>query len=171
MEAANRGAVEGGGQSVGCNIELPFEQRHQPLRRRSRSTSATSSCARRCSSSTAEAFVIFPGGFGTLDELFEALTLVQTGKIRNFPIVLFNTPYWTRAARLDPGDLAAAEGKIAPEDLDLLVVTDSVEEACELITACYNEQCWDVAAPPTSTWPMPPARFPLARSTQARSEQ
>ena len=131
MEAANRGAVEGGGRSIGCNIELPFEQGTNPYVEVAidfryffvRKTMFVK---------YAEAFIIFPGGFGTLDELFEALTLIQTGKIRDFPVVLFGSDYW--AGMLDwIKRVMLEEGKISPEDLELLVVTDSPAEAVRLI--------------------------------------
>lgn len=141
MEAANKGAVEGGGQSVGCNIELPFEQHINayvqiPINFRYFFIRKTMFVK------YAEAFIIFPGGFGTMDELFEALTLVETGKIRNFPIVLFGSKYWTGLIEWIRATMLP-EGKISPADLKLLIITDSVEEACELVTACYHEQCWD----------------------------
>jgi uncharacterized protein (TIGR00730 family) len=131
MEAANRGAHEAGGTSIGCNIELPFEQGTNPWVDVSinfryffvRKTMFVK---------YSEAFVIFPGGFGTMDELFEALTLIQTGKIRNFPVVLLGTDYW--AGMLDwIGGVMVAEGKISPEDLALLFATDSPEEAVRVI--------------------------------------
>src|SRR5690606_29794577 len=81
-------------------------------------------------------FIIFPGGFGTLDELFEALTLIQTGKIRNFPVILFGRDYWS--GMLDwIRKTMAAEGKISPGDVDLLFLTDSEEEAAEIITRAH----------------------------------
>lgn len=140
MEAANRGAVEAGGQSIGCNIELPFEQgmnkyveiaidfRYFFVRKM-------------MFVKYAEAFVIFPGGFGTMDELFESLTLIQTGKIHNFPVVLFGSRYWSGLLEW-LRDSMLAEGKIAAADLRRLVVTDSVEEACDLIRVCYDQECW-----------------------------
>jgi uncharacterized protein (TIGR00730 family) len=145
MEAANRGAVEGGGQSVGCNIELPFEQGTNPyvqipINFRYFFVRKTMFVK------YAEAFVIFPGGFGTLDELFEALTLVQTGKVSNFPIILFDSRYWQGMLDWIKTTLLA-EGKISPEDPSLLVVTDSVEEAARIITSCYQEQCWEIDRP------------------------
>jgi len=131
MEAGNRGAREAGAPSVGLNIELPFEQHVNPyvdvevdfryffvrkvmLVKYSR------------------AFVIFPGGFGTIDELFEALTLIQTGKIRDFPIVLFGSSYWQ--GLLDwLRDTMAAEGKVSDADLGLLELTDSPEEVLRIV--------------------------------------
>jgi uncharacterized protein (TIGR00730 family) len=140
MEAANRGALDAGGVSVGCNIELPFEQGlnayvEVALNFRYFFVRKTMFVK------YAEAFVIFPGGFGTLDELFEALTLIQTGKIHNFPIVLFGSSYWQ--GLLDwLKDTLLAKGKIAADDLKLLAVTDSTDEACEIIVNCYENECW-----------------------------
>ncbi len=170
MEAANKGAVEGGGQSVGCNIELPFEQHTNPyvqipINFRYFFVRKTMFVK------YAEAFVIFPGGFGTMDELFEALTLVQTGKIRNFPIILFGSKYWAGLAEWVRATMLP-EGKIAPADLQLLVVTDSVDEACSLISDCYREQCWDArrasAAFELADAPLP---LPARPDRAARSEQ
>jgi uncharacterized protein (TIGR00730 family) len=131
MEAANRGAREAGGLSIGCNIELPFEQGINPyvdiaINFRYFFVRKTMFVK------YAEAFVIFPGGFGTLDELFEALTLIQTGKVRHFPVILFGTAYWQGLVDWIRGTLLA-EGKISPDDLNLMVVTDSPEEAVRTI--------------------------------------
>lgn len=144
MEAANRGAREAGGISVGCNIELPFEQGTNPyvdvsLNFRYFFVRKTMFVK------YAEAFVIFPGGFGTLDELFEALTLIQTGKIQNFPVILFGSHYWKGLLDWIKGTVLA-EGKISVEDLQLLVVTDSVQEAHETILNCYQNRCWEAEA-------------------------
>ena len=109
----------------------------------------------------ANGFVIFPGGFGTLDELFEALTLVQTRKIKRFPIVLFGSSYWR--GLLDWVEKTQlAEGTISPEDLNLLVVTDSIEEARDIMADCYRKNCW-------STWEK--SRRGEARRRPARSPQ
>ncbi len=138
MEAANKGAAEAGGKSVGCNIELPFEQGMNAWVRIAvnfryffvRKTMFVK---------YAEGFVIFPGGFGTMDELFEALTLIQTRKVRNFPIVMVGSRYWSglidwiRATMVE-------ERKIAPEDMDLILVTDSPEEAVDHIVRGYKDQ-------------------------------
>lgn len=140
MEAANRGAVDAGGQSIGCNIELPFEQGMNPYVEIA--VNFRYFFVRKMMFvKYAEAFVIFPGGFGTLDELFEALTLIQTGKIHNFPVVLFGTQYWQGLLNWVK-DTMLAEGKISPEDLKRLIVTDSVDEASTVIKECYDEQCW-----------------------------
>ena len=138
MEAANRGAQEAGGLSIGCNIELPFEQDlndYVDLGMQFRYFFVRKTMFVKY----AEAFCIFPGGFGTLDELFESLTLIQTGKIEHFPVVLFGTAYWNglfdwiRARPL-------AEGKVALEDPELFTLTDDVDEACAAILARYRER-------------------------------
>lgn len=142
MEAANKGAFEAGGESVGCNIELPFEQGLNHF-----VTTAVDFryffVRKTMFVKYAEAFIIFPGGYGTMDELFEALTLIQTGKIRNFPVILFGSEYWAgMLAWLKEKMLA--EGKISPEDLDLLVVTDRPEHAVQVIVDSYEAQCAEV---------------------------
>ncbi|WP_375540233.1 TIGR00730 family Rossman fold protein [Nocardia sp. XZ_19_385] len=133
MEAVNRGASEAGGYSIGLGIELPFEQSLNEwvdLGINFRYFFARKTMFVKYS----QAFVCLPGGFGTLDELFEALTLVQTRKITRFPIILFGTKYWS--GLMDwLRDSLAASGKIALGDLDLLHVTDSVEEVVAFITS------------------------------------
>jgi uncharacterized protein (TIGR00730 family) len=138
MEAANRGCQDAGGLSVGFNIVLPHEQ------------GLNGYCdigltfdhfyARKVMFvKAAEGFVIFPGGFGTEDELWEALTLIQTGKIGHFPVVLFDSDFWdelldwVRAEMLD-------DGLISPSDLDLVTVTDDPERAVELVVSHYDER-------------------------------
>jgi uncharacterized protein (TIGR00730 family) len=131
MEAANRGAVEGGGLSIGCNIELPFEQGSNPYLTRSlnfkfffvRKTMFVK---------YATAFIVFPGGYGTLDELFEALTLIQTGKVTHFPVILFGREYWSGLVGWLTGTVAA-ERKINPSDLHLFTVTDDPAEAAAIV--------------------------------------
>jgi uncharacterized protein (TIGR00730 family) len=146
MEAANRGAKEGGGLSVGFNIELPHEQDSNPYL--DVSYTFKHFYARKvCFVKPAEGFVIFPGGFGTLDELFEALTLIQTGKALNFPVVLFNTEFWNGLLSWIRGDLLA-EGLISPEDLDLLHVTNDPEEVVQVVIECYERRCAEVPAEP-----------------------
>ena len=134
MEAANRGAQEAGMPSVGCNIELPFEQRSNDfvdIRIDFRYFFVRKTMFVKY----AEAFVIFPGGFGTLDELFEALTLIQTRKVRNFPVIMFDTKYW--AGLMDwIRDTLLEEGKISKEDLDLIFLTDSPEEVVSHVLSC-----------------------------------
>lgn len=142
MEAGNKGASEANGVSVGLGIELPFEQGvneyaniainfHYFFVRKTMFMKY------------AQAFVIFPGGFGTMDELFEALTLIQTRKVQNFPIILFGSDYWNglldwlRSTMLDYGNISAA-------DLDLMVVSDSPQEVCDLIVTAMAEGGWNV---------------------------
>ncbi len=131
MEAANRGAVEGDGVSIGCNIELPHEQGTNQYVRRSmyfRFFFVRKTMFAKYSM----AFVVFPGGYGTLDELFEALTLIQTGKVSSFPVVLVGTAYW-QGLRDWLRDTMARERKISPEDLNLFHVTDDPQEVLRII--------------------------------------
>jgi uncharacterized protein (TIGR00730 family) len=145
MEACNRGAQEGDGLSVGFNIELPHEQDSNPYLDIAY-TFAHFYVRKVCFVKPAEGFVIFPGGFGTLDELYEALTLIQTGKVLHFPIVLFDTHYW--AGMLDwVRDKLLHDGLISPGDVDLLSVTDDVEEAVEVVIDCYERRCAQAGAP------------------------
>ena len=131
MEAANRGAFEAGGLSVGCNIELPFEQGSNPYLTKGLKFKYFF-VRKMMFVKYSLGFVIFPGGFGTLDELFEALTLIQTKKIRNFPVVLFGSNYW--AGMLNwIRDFAMKDGKVTEQDLKLLHLTDSPAEVVKLI--------------------------------------
>ena len=146
MEAANRGAREAGGVSVGFNIELPHEQ-HENRYLDITYTFDHFYARKTMFVKAAEGFVIFPGGFGTLDELFEALTLIQTGKVWHFPVVLFDEAYWAPLLawvreRLLP------EGMVSPEDLDLLMVTSDVDEAVRILVECYEERCAHMPAEP-----------------------
>lgn len=139
MEAANRGAVEGGGPSVGCNIELPFEQGLNPyveidVQFRYFFVRKTMFVK------YAQGFVIFPGGFGTMDELFEAMTLIQTEKVKNFPVVLFGSKYWSGLMEW-LRNTVRAEGKISPMDLEFLFVTDDpVEVVSHLLGRIPSQQ-------------------------------
>ncbi|HET7856070.1 MAG TPA: TIGR00730 family Rossman fold protein [Gaiellaceae bacterium] len=146
MEAANRGAKEGGGLSVGFNIELPHEQHSNPYL--DISYTFRHFYARKvCFVKPAEGFVIFPGGFGTLDELFEALTLIQTGKAQNFPVVLFDTDYWGELLDWVHGELLA-DGMISEDDLTLLHVTDDPAVPVDVVVECYETRCAEVQAAP-----------------------
>jgi hypothetical protein len=135
MAAANRGATEAGGRSVGLGVELPFEQKLNDWCEIGmdfryffvRKTMFVK---------YAQAFVVLPGGFGTLDELFESLTLVQTRKVTQFPVVLMGAAYW-RGLVDWLRDHMCADGKISPEDLDLIRVTDDVDEAVAQIRAAH----------------------------------
>src|SRR5215471_2545581 len=132
MEAVNRGYHEAGGLSVGCNIELPHEQslnKYVDLGVEFRYFFVRKNMFVKY----ARGFVIFPGGFGTLDELFESLTLAQTGKIEHFPIVLFGTPYWEGLLSWLRDHVLSA-GAIAADDLKLMTLTDDPEEAAEMAT-------------------------------------
>jgi uncharacterized protein (TIGR00730 family) len=139
MEAANRGAKDAGGFSVGFNVELPHEQAANPYV--DLSVAFRHFYARKVMLvKAAEGFVLFPGGFGTLDELFESLTLIQTDKVREFPVSLIGTDYWRGllewiAAR------PLAEKKISPEDVNLLRVTDDVADAVEAVRAGWVRTC------------------------------
>ena len=146
MEAANRGAQEAGGLSVGFNIELPHEQRANPYvdllvtfhHFYARKTMFVKA---------AEGFVVFPGGFGTADELFEALTLIQTGKVLHFPVVLFDSDYWGELLEWVKGELLV-DGMISPDDLELLYVTDDIDDAVERVIECYDRRCAHMPAEP-----------------------
>lgn len=131
MEAANRGARDAGALSVGCNIELPFEQsinEYVDIAINFRYFFVRKTMFVKY----AEAFVIFPGGFGTLDELTEALTLIQTGKIRDFPVVLYGRKYWSGLFAWIRETLLA-EGKISPDDVELMILADTPEEVVRII--------------------------------------
>jgi uncharacterized protein (TIGR00730 family) len=131
MEAANRGAFEAAGVSIGCNIELPFEQAPNPYQTRSikfkyffvRKTMFVK---------YSNAFVIFPGGYGTLDELFEALTLIQTRKIKNFPVILFGSEFWGGMLSWLKDAVVKAKN-ISSEDFGLLHITDSPSEVVNIV--------------------------------------
>jgi uncharacterized protein (TIGR00730 family) len=131
MEAANLGAMDAGGTSIGCNIELPFEQRANPYQTRSL-TFNYFFVRKTMFVKYSTAFLIFPGGYGTLDELFEALTLIQTGKIKNFPVVLFGSSYWSKLIEWIE-TVMLKEKYISPEDLKLLHITDSPVEAVDIV--------------------------------------
>jgi uncharacterized protein (TIGR00730 family) len=139
MEAANRGARDVGGLSVGFNIELPHEQ-HSNAYIDIGLTFNHFYARKTMFVKPAEGFVIFPGGFGTQDELFEALTLIQTGKVLHFPVVLFDSRFWQPLLEWISGRLLD-EGMISPEDVDLLTVTDDPAEAVATIVECYDRRC------------------------------
>lgn len=131
MEAANRGAREAGGRSVGCNIELPLEQKPNPYL--DRFVEFRYFFVRKVMLvKYSYAFVVMPGGFGTLDELFEALTLVQTDTVADFPIILMGRDYWAPLVRFIREGMVA-RGTISPADPDLLTVTDSLDELCAVL--------------------------------------
>ncbi|MEO7333394.1 MAG: TIGR00730 family Rossman fold protein [Gemmatimonadales bacterium] len=138
MEAGNKGAKEGGTLSIGLNIELPFEQGLNAYVQRGiefRYFFVRKTMFIKYST----AFVVFPGGFGTLDETFEALTLIQTGKVKNFPVVMFGKAYWGGLCQWLRGTVAA-EGKIAVKDLDLMLVTDDAQACVQHIVAARGHR-------------------------------
>jgi uncharacterized protein (TIGR00730 family) len=138
MEAANRGAKEGGGLSVGFNILLPHEQHENPYLDIEH-TFDHFYARKVCFVRPAEGFVIFPGGFGTLDELYEALTLIQTGKIKNFPVVLFDVDYWEEMLEWIRVEVLA-DGLVAATDVEKLHLTDDVEDAVRCVLEHYTER-------------------------------
>jgi len=138
MEAANKGAKAGGGKSIGCNIELPFEQGANPyvdtlVNFRYFFVRKTMFIK------YSNAFIIFPGGYGTLDEAFEALTLIQTGKIYQFPVILFGRHYWAGLIRWLQSRVLG-EGKISSGDLDLMLLTDDPREAANAVIEAWRSQ-------------------------------
>lgn len=136
MEAANRGAFEMGALTPGLNIALPHEQKANPYVTPSLSFKFHYFATRKMHfMMRAKALVAFPGGFGTLDELFEVITLVQTKKAKPVPIVLFGTEYWKKLINMD---VLVEEGAISPEDLNLFHYTDDPQEAWEIIRTFYN---------------------------------
>ena len=139
MEAANRGCKEGGGLSVGFNIELPHEQAanaYLDLALTFRHFYARKTMFVKA----AEGFVVFPGGFGTADELYESLTLIQTGKVLHFPVVLFDTGFWQPMLDWVRNRLLPL-GMVSPEDLALLTVTDEPHEAVQCVLERYERRC------------------------------
>jgi uncharacterized protein (TIGR00730 family) len=146
MEAANRGAKEGGGLSLGFNIELPHEQHVNPYLDVSL-TFKHFYVRKTMFVKAAEGFVVFPGGFGTADELFEALTLIQTGKVLHFPVVLYDSAYWDELLDWIRDDLLA-DGMISRDDLDLLYVTDDADGAVAQVIRCYDRRCAMMPAEP-----------------------
>jgi uncharacterized protein (TIGR00730 family) len=147
MEGANRGAQEGGGLSVGLNIVLPHEQGANPYLDLEH-TFEHFYARKVCFVKPAEGFVIFRGGFGTLDELFESLTLIQTGTVLSFPVVLFGSEYWSELVGWIR-DKALADGMISAGDVDLLHVTDDPAEAVDAVIDCYERRCAEVPTPRT----------------------
>ena len=139
MEAANRGAKEAGGVSIGCNIELPHEQHGNEF------TNIAMEFRYFFVRKTmfvkySEAFVVFPGGFGTLDELFEAVTLAQTGKIHRFPVVLYGSEYWSGLVEWLRGSAVTA-GNITAGELAALEVVDSPADVARIVIACTSGSC------------------------------
>jgi uncharacterized protein (TIGR00730 family) len=139
MEAANKGAFEAGGKSVGLNIELPFEQFHNKYIDRDKLLEFDYFFVRKVMfMKYSQGFIILPGGFGTMDEMFEAITLIQTGKIARFPIVLVGSSYWGGLMKWVETHMLEAKN-ISAEDLNLYRIVDTAEEAAEHIFRFYDK--------------------------------
>lgn len=138
MEAANKGAKRGGGKSVGLNIELPFEQKENPYIDPDKMLQFDYFFVRKVMfMKYAQGFIVLPGGFGTLDELFEAITLIQTTKVGRFPIVLVGKKFWAGMLDWIKATMLEEENNISPEDLNLFRLVDTPEEAVEHINNFY----------------------------------
>lgn len=141
MLAANKGAQQGGGTSVGLVIDLPFEQDSNPYVDKDKLINFDYFFVRKVMFiKYAQAFVVMPGGFGTLDELFEALTLIQTKKIKKFPIVLFGSDFWSGLIDWIKKTLLEEYHNISPEDLDLIKVVDNVDEAVKHVSQFHTKR-------------------------------
>ena len=147
MEAGNKGAFQKGGTSVGLNIALPFEQHDNPYIGNNMSLDFRFFFVRKVMFvKYAQAFVVLPGGFGTLDELFEVITLIQTRKISQVPVILMGKSYWFGLKEWVATSMLG-EGNINPEDLDLLHITDSVDEVTEIINSFYADDSENIISP------------------------
>jgi uncharacterized protein (TIGR00730 family) len=139
MEAGNKGAQAGGGKSVGLNIDLPFEQNHNPYIDQEHNLEFDYFFVRKVMFvKYAQGFVVLPGGFGTMDELFEALTLIQTKKINKRPVVLIGAEYWTGLVDWIKSAMLEMESNVSPNDLDLIKIVDTAQEAYEAIDDFYK---------------------------------
>src|SRR5690606_2390016 len=145
MEAANKGAFEAGGISIGCNIELPHEQASNPYLNRSLDFKFFF-VRKMMFVKYAMGFIVFPGGYGTLDELFEALTLIQTDKVTDFPVVLFGSEYWQGLGEWINKELLG-RGMISPGDEKLVTITDDVYEAVRIFQMCRRRLNLSVVEP------------------------
>ncbi len=140
MEAANKGAFEAGGKSVGLNIDLPFEQFHNQYIDRDKILAFDYFFVRKVMfMKYSQGFIILPGGFGTMDEMFEALTLIQTGKVARFPIVMVGKDYWSGLMDWVKSHMLNVENNIKEEDLNLYRLVDTAEEATEHIFRFYDK--------------------------------
>lgn len=140
MEAGNKGARMANGKSVGLNIDLPFEQQSNPYIDMDKLINFDYFFVRKLMfTKYAQGFVVLPGGFGTMDELFEALTLIQTGKVARFPIVLVEKDYWSGLMDWVKSTMNEEHGNISPKDLDLIELVDTADEAAEFITKFYSK--------------------------------
>ncbi|WP_452603268.1 LOG family protein [Pontimicrobium sp. MEBiC06410] len=140
MEAGNKGAHLAGGTSVGLNIELPFEQHDNPYIDSDKSLDFDYFFVRKVMFvKYSQGFVVMPGGFGTLDELFEAITLIQTNKIEKFPIILVGTEFWSGLMDWVKATLLDKFSNISPKDLDLIHLVDTEDEVVDILNAFYKE--------------------------------
>jgi len=140
MEAANKGANEAGGTSVGLNIELPFEQKNNEYIDKDKSLDFDYFFVRKVMFvKYSQGFVVMPGGVGTLDELFEAITLIQTNKIEKFPIILVGSSYWKGLLNWIKEILLVKNKAISPEDLDLIQLVDTPKQVTEILDAFYKQ--------------------------------
>ncbi|ARV10895.1 TIGR00730 family Rossman fold protein [Gilvibacter sp. SZ-19] len=140
MEAGNKGAHLAGGTSVGLNIDLPFEQHDNPYIDSDKSINFDYFFVRKVMFvKYSQGFVVMPGGFGTLDELFEAMTLIQTHKIERFPIILVGTSFWTGLIDWVKQTLLEGHGNISPEDVDLWHIVDTEDEVLEILNNFYSK--------------------------------
>lgn len=141
MEAANKGAFEAQGVSIGLNISLPMEQAPNPYQ--THELTFRYFFARKVNFvKYASGFIIFPGGFGTMDEFFESMTLIQTLKIEPFPVICIGHDYWDGLVDWIRKTMLGEFGTISEKDMDLFRVTDDVEEAVNLVTECHDKKCW-----------------------------
>ncbi|MEM6855074.1 MAG: TIGR00730 family Rossman fold protein, partial [Planctomycetota bacterium] len=155
MEAANKGAFESGvegAKSVGLNIDLPFEQKPNPYQ--THELNFRYFFIRKVMFvKYAAGFIIFPGGFGTMDELFESLTLIQTEKIKTFPVALVGVDYWKGLIDWIKDTMAEKHQTISKDDLDLLLLTDSLDEAMEHVVGNFDREAWRSQVRPTIPGP------------------
>ncbi|MBT8220136.1 MAG: TIGR00730 family Rossman fold protein [Bacteroidia bacterium] len=139
MEAGNKGSYMEGGVSVGLNIDLPFEQNHNPYIDRDKNLDHRYFFIRKVLFvKYAQAFVVLPGGFGTMDELFEVLTLIQTKKITKVPVILLGKTFWTGLKEWITSVVLEVESNISPTDLDLMPIVDDIDEAVRIISEFYG---------------------------------
>ena len=141
MEAGNKGAYDAGGLSVGLNIDLPFEQSHNPWIDPDKNMNYDYFFVRKVMFvKYAQAFVVMPGGFGTLDELFEVLTLIQTNKISAVPVILVGSDFWGGMNEWIVNTMLEQHGNISAKDMDLIPIVDTCEEVCEIINKFYEAE-------------------------------
>ncbi len=171
MQAGNQGAFEAGGPSVGLNIQLPLEQRVNPYVKQSMSFNYFFS-RKVMLDFSAEAFIFFPGGYGTLDEFFELVTLVQTGKIaRGVPIIMMGKDFWMPLARWMENEMAVKLKTIRPEDLEMWTLTDDIEEAVRIVEAGIKTQDQDRIANKGRLHKTPDDKLQQATTPMKETEQ